>query len=157
ASAVKCSPNESACCSLRRRPRPASFLLFEYSHPRTSSMRSLITLLLSAAFVVAAEPPAVTPFPNYPTARPGPTKDGFLLPNGWHLTPAGKHIVTADLPLNILPLKDNRHALVGTCGFNPHHLSLVDIVEGKVIARETVIQSWYGMAVSADEKKVWWS
>src|SRR5262245_35940096 len=120
-------------------------------------MRTLFGFLLLAGTVVAIEPPQVAPFPRDPAARPGPTKDGFLLPNGWHLTPAGKHIPTTDLPLNIVPLKDGRHALVGTCGFNPHHLSLVDIVEGKIVSRETVIQSWFGMAVSADEKKVWWA
>ena len=121
-------------------------------------MRTFVAslLLLVGTTATAADPP-IAPFPTDPTARPGPTKDGFLLPNGWHLTPAGKHIVTTDLPLNILPLKDGRHALVGTCGFNPHHLSLIDIVDGKVIARETVIQSWFGMTVSADEKKVWWA
>jgi YVTN family beta-propeller protein len=95
--------------------------------------------------------------PASPAARPGPTKDGFLLPNGWHVTPAGKHIPTTDLPLNILPLKDGRHALVGTSGFNPHHLSVIDLVEGKVVSRETVIQSWFGLAVSKDESKIWWA
>ena len=47
---------------------------------------------------------------------PGPTATGFLLPNGWHLTPAGQHIAISDLPLNIHPLKDNKHALVTTNG-----------------------------------------
>ena len=40
----------------------------------------------------------------------GPTTKGFLLPNGWTLTPAGKHVPLTDLPLNIAPLADGRHA-----------------------------------------------
>jgi YVTN family beta-propeller protein len=114
-------------------------------------MRTVLALFLLAGAAGAADPPAD------PAARPGPTKDGFLLPNGWHLTPAGRHVPTTDLPLNIVPLKDGRHALVGTCGFNPHHLSLVDLEAGKVVARATVIQSWFGLAVSADGKKAWWA
>ena len=42
---------------------------------------------------------------------PVPKETGYLLPNGWHLTPAGKHFITTDLPLNIVPLKDGKHAL----------------------------------------------
>ena len=55
-------------------------------------------------------------------ATAGPTERGFLLPNGWTLTPAGKHVVLTDLPLNIVPLADNRRALVATSGYNKHEL-----------------------------------
>jgi hypothetical protein len=47
----------------------------------------------------------------------GPTDKGFLLPNGWTITPVGKQIIITDLPLNILPLSDNKHVLVATSGF----------------------------------------
>ena len=88
----------------------------------------------------------------------GPTDTGFLLPNGWHLTPVGKHVVTTDLPLNIIPLKDGRHALVATSGYNRHELSLIDLTgEPRVVASEMVRQSWYGLAVDKAEGKVWWS
>jgi YVTN family beta-propeller protein len=88
----------------------------------------------------------------------GPTDTGFLLPNGWHLTPAGKHVVTTDLPLNIVPLKDGKHALVATSGYNRHELSLIDITtEPKVVASETVRQSWFGLALDKEERTVWWS
>src|SRR5262245_48930667 len=135
----------------RRRPFPAAAPFPTSSPFGVSSMRTAVVLALLVSQSATAEPPTA------PDARPGPTKDGFLLPNGWHVTPAGRHIITTDLPLNIVPLKDGRHALVGTCGFNPHHLSVVDFIEGRVVARETVIQSWFGMAVGADEKRVWWA
>jgi hypothetical protein len=57
----------------------------------------------------------------------GPTAQGFLLPNGWTISPVGKQVTLTDLPLNILPLADGRHALVATSGFNKHELSLVDL------------------------------
>src|SRR4051812_7852619 len=109
--------------------------------------------LLVAASVVGA---------SYGEDKPktvGPTDTGFLLPNGWHLTPAGKHVVTTDLPLNLLPLKDGKHVLVATSGYNKHELSLIDIggSEPKVVSSETVRQSWYGLALDKAEGKVWWS
>ena len=90
-------------------------------------------------------------------ATPGPTETGFLLPNGWHLTPVGTHVEITDLPLNIHPLKDGRHALVTTNGFNRHELSVIDLKEGKVASAEWARQSWYGLAVSKAEDRVWWS
>ena len=112
--------------------------------------RLAFALLLIAAPAFADEPKPVFP---------GPTKDGgFLLPNGWTLTPAGQHAVTTDLPLNIIPLKDNQHALVASSGFNSHDLMLVNIVgEPKIVAKMTNRQSWYGLATNADESKIWWS
>src|SRR5438874_10795530 len=105
----------------------------------------LFALLGVAA--IAADKPTV----------PGPTATGFLLPNGWHLTPAGRHVAISDLPLNIHPLKDGRHALVTTNGFNRHEVSLVDLQSGKVVASEWARQSWFGLAVSKKEEKLWWA
>ena len=76
----------------------------------------------------------------------GPTDKGFLLPNGWTLKPAGQHILLADLPLNIVPLADNRHVLVATSGYNAHELSLVDLEQKKVVDHQAVRQSWFGLA-----------
>jgi hypothetical protein len=87
----------------------------------------------------------------------GPTEKGFLLPNGWTLTPAGKQVTITDLPLNIIPLTDNRHALVATSGFNKHELMLIDLGELKVARRETVRQSWYGLTTTPKQDLVWWS
>jgi YVTN family beta-propeller protein len=89
--------------------------------------------------------------------HPGPTGDGFLLPNGWKLTPAGDQVPLTDLPLNILPLADGRHALVGTAGYNAHELSVVDLEAKRVVSKETVNQSWFGLALEPKSGKVWWS
>ena len=88
---------------------------------------------------------------------PGPNDKGFLLPNGWTLTPAGKHVTLNDLPLNILPLADGKHALVATSGFNKHELSVVDLTAPKVVDSQSVQQSWFGLAVAPDRGQVWWS
>jgi YVTN family beta-propeller protein len=80
-----------------------------------------------------------------------------LLPNGWTISPAGHQVPLADLPLNILPLSDSKHVLVTTNGYNQHQLSLVDLSSEKCIANSTVRQSWFGLAMAPDEKRVWWS
>src|SRR4029434_3902738 len=43
------------------------------------------------------------------TARaqwPGPSSKGILLPNGWRLSPAGRHIATPDYILNLVSTPD---------------------------------------------------
>jgi YVTN family beta-propeller protein len=87
----------------------------------------------------------------------GPTEKGFLLPNGWTVTPAGAQVKLTDLPLNIIPLADGRHVLTATSGYNAHELSLIDLEAKKAVAVATVRQSWYGLAVDPQEERVWWS
>ena len=87
----------------------------------------------------------------------GPTDSGFLLPNGWHLTPAGKQVDTSDLLLNIFPMKDSRRAVIATSGFNEHQLGIVDLDSGEFLSKQVVHQSWFGLAVAPDESRLWWS
>jgi YVTN family beta-propeller protein len=94
---------------------------------------------------------------DHKPATAGKTDHGFLLPNGWVLTPAGRQTVLSDMPLNILPLSDNRHALVATSGYNKHELTLVDLEHNKVVARESMPESWFGLAINKDESRVWWA
>jgi len=87
----------------------------------------------------------------------GPTKQGFLLPNGWTISPAGKQVTLTDMPFNIIALADNRHALVASSGYNEHKLVLVDLESQKIVSSQTTPSSWFGLALSAEQNKVWWS
>src|SRR5262245_57403933 len=101
----------------------------------------LALLLLSAALPARAEDkPKSDDKPRFA----GPTADGFLLPNGWTLRPAGKHLTLTDLPLNVVPLREGRHVLVATSGFNKHELSLIDINDMKVVAAPATTWRWGG-------------
>ena len=102
--------------------------------------RTLLTAALASALFALGAAAADAP------SRPGPTDAGFLLPNGWTITPAGKHVVLTDLPLNIVPLADNKHALVATSGYNKHELSLIDLASQQVVDKQTVRESWFGLA-----------
>ena len=111
-------------------------------------------------FLLALSLPASLSAQEKPAEKPvfaGPTATGFLLPNGWHLSPVGQHVETTDMPLNIVPLKDGKRAIVATSGFNSHNLYLINLADRKIIASETSRQTWYGLAVNKAEGKVWWS
>jgi YVTN family beta-propeller protein len=87
----------------------------------------------------------------------GPTKGGFLLPNGWVISPVGEQVLVPDLPLNILPLPDGRHALVATSGYNAHDLALVNLESRSVVDRQAIRETWFGLAASPDFARIWWS
>ncbi|MHB8736890.1 MAG: hypothetical protein ACYC6M_16425, partial [Terriglobales bacterium] len=87
----------------------------------------------------------------------GPDKDAFLLPNGWRLTPAGKHVPLSDLPLNILVSADGRYALVATSGYNAHELTAVELATQRKMAVQSTKQSWFGLALDDSTGEVWWS
>lgn len=87
----------------------------------------------------------------------GKKAEGFLLPNGWTISPAGEQVILTDLPLNIIPLADNRHALVATSGFNAHELVIVDLESKEKQQSEAVRSSWFGLALSPAQDTVWWS
>ena len=110
--------------------------------------------LLSAAFVLVAAGGVAW---CAPPRTAGPSEKGFVLPNGWVLTPAGRHVELTDLPLNILPLSDNRRVLVGTDGYNRHQLSLIELTQEKELASESVPESWFGLALSPNHDRAWWS
>jgi YVTN family beta-propeller protein len=104
-------------------------------------------LLLKGSVVLSDDPPRFA----------GPTAKGFLLPNGWTITPVGKQVTLTDLPLNIIPFADGKHALAAASGFNKHELALVDLIRGTVCDKQVVHQSWFGLALDENENKIWWS
>jgi YVTN family beta-propeller protein len=108
---------------------------------------SLVCLFVSVSFSAAQVKPHTA----------SPLVDGFLLPNGWTISPAGRHVVLTDLPLNIVPIAGGRSALVATSGYNKHELCLVSLTDAAVIARATVRQSWFGLATDLEQKSIWWS
>ena len=80
---------------------------------RVAALMTMTTLALSLPLLLRAQDK-----PRFA----GPTERGFLLPNGWTVSPAGEQVELTDLPLNIIPLADGRHALVATSGYNAHEL-----------------------------------
>src|SRR5438046_8855233 len=96
--------------------------------------RPLLTafsLIFAATVLSAQEKPAKNP-PGYP----GPTDAGYVLPNGWRLTPAGQQIILTDLPLNIRTTPDGKYALVACNGYNAHQLTAIDLATREKVSAE---------------------
>jgi len=88
----------------------------------------------------------------------GPTEKGFLLPNGWTISPAGKQVPLKDLlPLNVVPVAGGTYVLVATSGYHQHELLLVDLRDNTVADRQTMRESWFGLALAPQADRLWWS
>jgi YVTN family beta-propeller protein len=127
------------------------FILRWTSVPEKPTVRVLLLGLLCVLVATSAFGQDAKP------RFPGKTEQGFLLPNGWTITPAGKQVVLTDLPLNILPLPDSKTALVATSGYNAHELSLVDLSGGTILSKIGTRQSWFGLIADERAEAIWWS
>jgi YVTN family beta-propeller protein len=71
------------------------------------------------------------------------------LPNGWRITPAGKHVnLPGDLPMK-MALPGGSQLLVLTAGYHDHSLSLIDVKTRELTASLDVVKAWDGMAFDA--------
>ncbi|GMW02349.1 MAG: phosphoesterase [Candidatus Hydrogenedentota bacterium] len=87
-------------------------------------------------------------------ALPGPFEDGYLLPNGWRISPSGTLLETQDLLLSIVPTPDGT-ALIGLHGgFNAHGLVVVDAQSDTVTQRIPLPTAWLGLAWSPDGNRL---
>ena len=92
------------------------------------------------------------------SSRPGQLPDGsVLLPNQWALHPAGRQVELADFPVNVAVHPGGRFAAVLHSGYGPHEVLLVDLPAARVVARERIKESFYGLEFSTDGKKLFCS
>lgn len=78
-----------------------------------------------------------------------------MLPNGWQLTPAGKHIPLGDLPLNMALSPDGRWLAVTNNGYGRQCIQLMDVVHEKPCADVSISSSWYGLCFSNDNTRLY--
>lgn len=116
--------------------------------------RSVLYALLAGGVVLAvATPMAVVATRRHPGWDPAHAR--FTMPNGWRVTPTGRAVtLPGDMPGNILLLDGGKRALVNTCGFHDHSLSLVDLDAGRLVASIPFQKSWIGLARQGDEALV---
>ncbi|RXK61704.1 hypothetical protein ESA94_01430 [Lacibacter luteus] len=79
-------------------------------------------------------------------------KSRVRLPNGWHLSPAGRMLPLGDLPLNIAVSKTQKYIAVTNNGQSVQSIQLIDPKSEKILHSIIIPKSWYGLAFSADEK-----
>lgn len=80
------------------------------------------------------------------------TKKRVRLPNGWHLSPAGRSFTLGDLPLNIAVSSSKKWIAVTNNGQSVQSIQLIDPKTEKVINNVIIPKSWYGLKFSSDEK-----
>jgi YVTN family beta-propeller protein len=79
-------------------------------------------------------------------------KNRVKLPNGWHLSPAGRSLPLGDFPLNLAVSKSKKWMAVTNNGQSVQSLQLIDVKSEKIIDNIIIPKSWYGLTFSADEK-----
>ncbi|MEJ7673454.1 MAG: hypothetical protein WKF59_12260 [Chitinophagaceae bacterium] len=80
------------------------------------------------------------------------TNKRVRLPNGWHLSPAGRSLSLGDLPLNIVVSSSKKWMAVTNNGQSIQSIQLIDPKAEKVLHNVIIPKSWYGLKFSADEK-----
>ena len=83
--------------------------------------------------------------------RPGVVEKGVtLLPNGWRIAPAGRHVMVGDLPLAMLVSPDSKWAIVTNNGYNKPTLTVVELDTLSAPDRTKISDAWLGLAWHPD-------
>src|SRR5687767_9849011 len=77
-----------------------------------------------------------------------------LLPTQWFLRPVGRQIVVGDFPVNIALAPGGRFAAVLHSGNGRHEIVVLDTDRGALVSRVALEESFYGLAFSADGKRL---
>src|SRR4051794_25728868 len=114
---------------------------------------SAVLLLL---FFAAALPSAAAQKPQ--TSRPGrESRDVTLLPNGWRISPAGRHVTVGDLPLAMAESPDGRWLVISNDGYSKPTLTLVDLKTLDVRQKAEVANTWLGVVWHPDGRRLYLS
>jgi YVTN family beta-propeller protein len=111
-----------------------------------SSRRATGTALLVAVLGLSASA----------AEKPGSEAAGtVLLPNGWRIAPAGKHVLVGDLPLAMVESSDGRYLIVTNNGHARPSLTVLDLERLHVKSRLLVDHAWLGLAWHPDGKRLY--
>ncbi len=108
-------------------------------------MTKLFSLL--SATIIATTTLAQSNAPLLPTQ--------VQLPNGWHLTPAGKNIQLGDLPLNMAVSPSKKYLAITNNGQSTQSIELISVKDDKLVDSITVAKAWVGLAYGADDKNIY--
>jgi YVTN family beta-propeller protein len=110
-----------------------------------------VAVLMILGVCVTAMVGAIAQRGALPPARPGRQAGGAtLLPNGWRIAPAGRHIQIGDLPLNMAPSPDGRFLVITNNGWTKPTLTVFDTRQQQVTSRVQLDNAWFGLAWAPD-------
>ena len=87
--------------------------------------------------------------------RPGRQRNATLLPNGWRIDPAGRHIGVGTLPLAVVQSPDGCCAVVTSNGYATPTITVVDIERMQARQVFETGNGWLGLAWSPDGKRLY--
>ncbi len=88
--------------------------------------------------------------------RPGREPKGVtLLPNGWRIAPAGRHLAVGDLPLAMVESPDGRTLVVSNNGYAKPSLTVVDLKHLYVREKVALDDAWLGLVWHPDGKRLY--
>ena len=100
----------------------------------------LAVIVVAGVFGVSARAQA-------PADRPGPQGGGVtLLPNGWRIAPAGRHLDVGDLPLAMALHPGGRYLAITNSGWSKPSLRIVDLQQHQTIRKVELEHAWLGLA-----------
>ena len=115
-------------------------------------------LFCLAVFVATPHSPvaATSSAPAAAAQRPGPLAAGVtLLPNGWRIAPAGRHLDVGDLPLAMALHPDGRHLVITNNGWSQPSLRVVDLARRRVVQKLSLDHAWLGLAWHPDGTRLY--
>ena len=116
----------------------------------------LIGIVVAACATAQQQPPVRGAAP----LRANVLLDGgqVVLPNGWKLSPAGRHTkLPGDMPMRMLFAPGSKELLVSTGGFNEHGISILDAATGHLRHNVQVPRTFVGMCLDHAGKTVYLS
>ncbi len=117
--------------------------------------RFLAVACLCSLFVLAAVVGSIAQRGPAAPAWPGSLGQGVtLLPNGWKIQPAGRHLSIGDLPLAMVESPDGNYLVVTNNGHAKPTLTVVDLRRGYVSSKTPLDHAWLGLAWHPDGRRV---
>jgi len=107
-------------------------------------------VFLFLATVAWGKPPSARP------ERPGRQEGGdTLLPNGWRIAPAGRHLTVGDMPLAMAESPDGETLVVTNNGYSKPSLTVVDLRNLYVREKAPVDDAWLGLVWHPDGQRLY--
>jgi YVTN family beta-propeller protein len=117
--------------------------------------RHFAAIALACTIFVSAAVGTVARLAPAPPAWPGSLGNGVtLLPNGWKIQPAGRHMPIGDLPLAMVESPDGNYLVVTNNGYAKPTLTIVDLERGYVASKTNMEHAWLGLAWHPDGRRV---
>ena len=117
--------------------------------------RHFLALTLVCAVVVVSGVVSVAQKGPAAPVWPGNLGKGVtLLPNGWKIAPAGKHLSVGDLPLALVESPDGNYLVITNNGYAKPTLTVVDLKHGYVSSKTTLEHAWLGLAWHPDNRRL---